>query len=95
MSGTTSGGRPQLSDTITTGTAEPAAMAAPDPNGSNGRWGALDPLATPALAAARALASIRGGTKDAALRAAADALEARQAEIVAANRTGTPLAEVS
>jgi len=86
VSGTTSGGRPQLSDTITTGTAEPPAMAAPDPNGSNGRWGALDPLATPALAAARALASIRGGTKDAALRAAADALEVRQAEIVAANR---------
>jgi len=48
-------------------------------------FGALSPLASPAREAARALAATTAAVKDAALRAWADALEARTPEIVAAN----------
>jgi glutamate-5-semialdehyde dehydrogenase len=52
---------------------------------ANGSWGALTPLAGPALSAARALASVTSGVKDAALLACADALQARAPEIREAN----------
>src|SRR5713226_7287777 len=55
-------------------------------NGASGPWGALTPLAEPARRAARALAGATSAAKDAALRAWADALEARVPEIVEANR---------
>src|SRR2546421_2210190 len=47
--------------------------------------GALAPLAGPARAAARSLASLGGGVKDAALRGCAGALEERAPEILEAN----------
>jgi glutamate-5-semialdehyde dehydrogenase len=47
--------------------------------------GVLDALAGPAKLAARALATLGGGAKDAALRAWADALEDRVGEILRAN----------
>ena len=50
-----------------------------------GAWGALAGLGEPALRAARALASATSAVKDAALRVAADALEANAARIVEAN----------
>ncbi|HEY1332193.1 MAG TPA: glutamate-5-semialdehyde dehydrogenase [Actinomycetota bacterium] len=48
-------------------------------------YGALEPLAGPARAAARALASMPSDRKDDALRGGADALHARTQEIVEAN----------
>jgi glutamate-5-semialdehyde dehydrogenase len=49
-------------------------------------WGALDPLAAPAMRAASALALLSREAKDAALEACALALEARAAEILEHNR---------
>jgi glutamate-5-semialdehyde dehydrogenase len=55
--------------------------------------GALDGLAEPARRAARALAGVTSGVKDAALRACADALLARTAEILQANSTDVAAAQ--
>jgi glutamate-5-semialdehyde dehydrogenase len=52
---------------------------------SSGRWGALTPLAEPALRAARALAAASTTTKNDALCAAADAVQDRAAQICDAN----------
>jgi glutamate-5-semialdehyde dehydrogenase len=49
-------------------------------------WGALDPLAAPAMRAASALALLSREAKDAALESCAVALEARAAEILEHNR---------
>src|SRR5438093_13669057 len=55
--------------------------------------GALEGLAEPARRAARALAGLTSGVKDAALRACADALSARTDEILQANSTDVAAAE--
>ncbi len=54
--------------------------------GTQGTFGALEPLAGPARRAAAELASVPSGVKDRALAAMADALVDRAEEIVAANR---------